>query len=299
VKRPEQEPRRRGPGAATALAATAFLTLALGYALVTQRSATIFEAESPFGRVRVVEGPDGLRSLYVGDGRARQSAIYPGRPTHLESAYARVAMAGLALAPRDPRLLFVGLGGGAMPMYVRHVLADARIDVVEIDPLIVDVAVRFFTFTPDTLLAVHVADGREFIEGAPPTSWDVVFLDAFSDDEIPFALTTREFLESVRRSLATGGLVVSNLWTSNPAHDSMVATYQATFDDVALIDVADRTQTVLVAAPGPGRLGRGALLEAARALAERVDLGFDLRGLIVEGHRRAPSPAAPVLRDSL
>lgn len=292
--------RTRGPAPATfaALAVALLAGLGLAYALWSQRAVTIFEGASPFGRVHVTERADGLRALYLGPGRARQSAIYPGRPAHLEHAYTRVAMVGLALAPDDPRLLFVGLGGGAMPMYTREMIPEARIDVVEIDSLVVDVAKRYFAFTPDARLHVHVADGRSFIERAAPGSWNVAFLDAFSDDAIPRGLTTREFLVGVRRALAADGVVVSNLWTSHAAYPSMVATYQAVFAEVALLRVQGRAQALLVATSDAGRLDREGVLDAARRLADRVDLGFDLRALMAAGYTRPPAPTAPVLEDS-
>ncbi|MEX0980400.1 MAG: fused MFS/spermidine synthase, partial [Gemmatimonadota bacterium] len=174
------------------------LAAALVFLFLAGRTTVVFESDSDFGTVRVTERSDGLRTLYIGGGRARQSAIYPGRPMHLELGYTRVGMVGLALVPPDGRILFVGLGGGAMPMYARQVLPKARIDVVEINPVVVDVAERYFGFEPDERMTVHTDDGRAFIEGAPPGSWDLVVLDAFSDSEIPLSLATRQFLEAVR-----------------------------------------------------------------------------------------------------
>jgi spermidine synthase len=289
--------RRRAAAALAALAALG-LVLALGYRASRPRTEVVFEGESPFGGVRVVEDANGLRSLYTGEGRARQSAVYPGRPMHLELAYTRVAVVGPALAPPDGRILFVGLGGGAMPMHTRAILPDARIDVVEIDPLVVDVARRHFGFRPDSRMAVHTGDGRAFIERAPPGSYDLVVLDAFSDDAVPFALTTWQFLDAVRTRLAPGGVVVSNLWTSNRAYEPMLATYDSVFGDVHLVRVGRRAQRILVASPDSGRLSRSTLVRASRALAGRVHLGFDLPALVAEGYERPPERSAPVLDDA-
>jgi len=216
---------------------------------------------------------------------------------HLELPYSRVAMVGLALVPGDGRILFVGLGGGAMPMYARAVLPGARIDVVEIDPVIVEVARRYFGFRPDSQLVVHTGDGRVFIERAAPASYDLIVLDAFSDDEVPFALTTRQFLEAVRARLAPGGVVVSNLWSSGREYGSMLATYRAVFSDAHLVGVEGRAQRILVASPGGRELGRATLVGAAHALARRVELGFDLPGLVARGYEGPPVARAPVLDD--
>jgi spermidine synthase len=288
------------PGARAAAAALAALCLAL---VVVCRASQpgekiVFEGESAFGRVRVVERADGLRSLYTGDGDARQSAVYPGRPGHLELAYTRVAAVGLALVPPGGRILFVGLGGGAMPMYAREVLPDARIDVVEIDPLVVEVARSHFGFRPDARMAVHTGDGRAFIESAPPASYDLVVLDAFSDDDIPFTLTTWQFLRAVRARLAPGGAVVSNLWSSAREYEPMLATYDSVFGDVHVVRVGRRAQRIVVAAPERGRLGRATLVRASRELAARAELGFDLAALVAEGYQRPPERRVPVLDDA-
>jgi spermidine synthase len=279
----------------------AALLLIVGAGFLAARSsssAVIFDVESEFGRVRVVERVDGLRSLYTGDGRARQSAIFPGRPRHLEIPYTRTGMVGLALIPPDARVLFVGLGGGAMPMFAREVLPALRIDVVEIDPLIVDVARRFFGFTTDPKLLVHVGDGRPWIEATPPGSYDLIVLDAFSDDAIPAALTTREFLEAAKAALADGGIVLSNLWASQREFDAMVATYRAVFEQVHLVRVGDGVQRILVAG-GPGRkLDRSELAGASERLNQRVALGFDLANLVRRGYEEEARRQGRILEDA-
>jgi spermidine synthase len=222
----------------------------------------------------------------------------PDRPGHLEIAYTRVGMIGPALAPRG-RILFVGLGGGSMPRFTRRVLPDARVDAVEIDPLVVDAARRFFGVAPDSMFRVHTGDGRAFIEAAPPASWDVVVLDAYADDAIPRALATVEFLRAVAASLAPGGVVAANLWSENPLYDAMLATYVAAFHQVRLVRVPGRPQRIVLAADASRALDRDALVAAARALAARAPLGFDLPGLVAAGYEGAPpAGAAPVLSDA-
>ena len=122
-----------------------FAAAAIAMLLAVRADSTVlFEGEGDFGAVRVIERGDGLRELYAGAGRARQSAIYPSQPRRLELAYSRTAMIGPALVEPGARMLFVGLGGGAMPTFVREVVPEARLEVVEIDPLIVEVASDWF-----------------------------------------------------------------------------------------------------------------------------------------------------------
>jgi spermidine synthase len=280
--------------------AVALLIVGAGWALLaldSLRTRVLFEGESIFGPVRVVERGDGLRSLYMGAGTVPQSSLHPGRPLHLEYGYTRLAMIGLALVPSEGRMLFVGLGGGSMPMYARAVRPGARLEAVEIDPLVVELAPRYFGFRSDSLLRVHVGDGRAFIERAPPQAWDVIFLDAFSDDAIPFSLTTRQFLEAVRAALSPGGIVVANLWGSNPAYAAMLATYDAVFDDVRLLRVPGGSQRILLAGSSGTALDRRVLMSAVRALAIEVELGFDLAAMVDRGYEAHRPSGLPPLED--
>jgi spermidine synthase len=291
------QPRRRVAGAAAALALLALLAV-IAYAVLSARDRTLYAGDSPYGGVRVVERRDGVRALYTRQGRALQSAVIPGRPLELQLEYTRVGAVGLALVPDSARILFVGLGGGAMPMHARQVLPRSSIDVVEIDPLVVEVAQRYFGFVGDAQLRAHAEDGRAFIERAGPASWDLIVLDAFSDADIPRSLATREFLAAVRSRLRPDGVVVANLWTSSPHYEGMLATYLATFGDVHLVRVGSRAQNIVVAHPAPGRFTRDSLVARAGDLAARADPGFDLPALVAHGHRRPVPPRSAVLRDS-
>lgn len=296
------------------------LVAALGFAVLlsvtASRPRVVFEGDSPAGRIRVVERPDGLRELYIGASRGRQTALYVERPGHLELPYTRVATAGLAWLPEDGRVLFVGLGGGAMPTYTRALFPRVGIDAVELEPRVVEVAREWFGFRDDSLMRAHVADGRTFIEEAEPASWDVIILDAFSDGDVPMPLATEEFLQATRRALKPGGVVASNLHTGSPRYESMVATYQGVFPQVGLIQVPGRGQRILLAGgagagggtasadgpnPGSGGLvwsaGRDAVLPRIRALVEERDLGFDLVTVAEGGYSKADPVGAPILRD--
>ncbi len=80
--------------------------------------------------------------------------------------------------------------------------------VVEIDPEVVDVARKWFAFPRS--IPVTVDDGRRYLE-RHDRRYDVIAVDAYYADAIPFHLTTREFLETVRARLKPGGVVVANV----------------------------------------------------------------------------------------
>ena len=194
--------------------------------LVRADQVLVYEKASAFGTVLVTD-ENGLRVLRFERGGARQTVVKLGDPEHLELPYARVAMVGLALCDEPRRILVVGLGGGTLPMFLRHYYPAAEIDAVDIDPEVVYVAKRYFDFREDNRMRAHIGDGRAFIERYR-YPYDMIFLDAFSSDSVPAHLTTQEFLQAVRRALKPSGVVVGNIWSrgSNPIYDSMIRTYQ-------------------------------------------------------------------------
>jgi spermidine synthase len=281
------------------LYAAAFAALS---ALGCTAQTVIYETASSYNTIIVTEDHKGLRTLLFERGGGRQSVVKPGDPDHLELPYARVALAGLALCEEPRRILVVGLGGGSLPMFLRKHYPVATIDAAEIDPGVVDVAKRFFGFIEDERMRTHVGDGRQFIENARQADYDIIFLDAFGARDVPKHLTTREFLQAVRRALKPDGVVVSNIWrsASNPLYDSMARTYQEAFDELFILDVPGDVNNIFLALPRRQPLGQGELALAARKISTAKRFRFDLGELVEYGflHARERNPRARVLRDA-
>jgi len=260
----------------------------------------LHEKKSMFGWVIVTED-NGLRTLQFERGGARQTVVKVGDPTHLELPYAPAALTGLALCREPRRMLVVGLGGGTLPMFLRHYYPKATIDAVDIDPDVVRVAREYFGFKEDARMRGIVGDGRAFIEKAREP-YDAIFLDAFGSDSVPPSLSTQEFLQAVRRAVRPDGVVIGNIWgrESNRLYDAMVRTYQEVFDDLYILSVRGAGNMIVLALPRRLDLGRAEFAAMARQvsttkgfrydLGERVDYGFS--------HAIARDPAMRVLRDA-
>lgn len=142
-----------------------------------------------------------------------QSAVDPHDPARLVFEYARLATLGVALTASVSsagRALVVGLGGGAFPSWLVRRDPKVVVDVVEHDPVVVDVARRFFFLPATPRLAVHGGCGAAFVARARH-GYGLVLLDAFSGAGIPASLSTAAFFADVRRVVADDGIVMLNI----------------------------------------------------------------------------------------
>lgn len=270
----------------------ALLALALSAPLIAG-DALVHESRSAYGTIFVTDEGDGTRALRFERHGARQSAVNPKDPDDLVLPYTQVALAALALSGEPRRILVVGLGGGTLPAFLHRHYPAAEIDAVDIDPEVVRVAKDYFGFREDALLRAHVADGRRFIEEARQP-YDLIYLDAFGTDSVPAHLTTREFLQAVRRITRPGGVVVGNLWfrSFNRLFDSMVYTYRAVFDEVAMLHVVGSGNRILIALPRKQAIERAEFARLARDVSIARRFRFDLGDLVERGFHAADASGA-------
>jgi spermidine synthase len=177
--------------------------------LITLGSSPVYSAASSYSKITVVENEGkGVRTLYLAE--LPQSAMYMNGSTTLVYRYTELFNLGFGYNPNITSVLFIGGGGFSSP---KQFLADyswVEVDVVEIDPKVVEVAYTYFEVpTDEPRLTVSVADGRQFLEDAG--QYDMIVLDAYSPTYVPFHLMTYEFQEIVWEHLNTDGVVVSNL----------------------------------------------------------------------------------------
>jgi spermidine synthase len=217
--------------------------------------------------------------------------------------YTTLAFCGLLYNQEPSKVLILGLGGGVIPREMRHYFPEMEIDVAEIDPAILPVAERFFSFRTDDKLQVHITDGRMFVRSLlrkdPVPRYDMVILDAFTSDYIPFHLMTREFIEEVKGVLADGGVVVANVFSSNKLFDAEFRTFDEVFGRCDAFVGASSGNAMLVS-PGPGVPAFKAqeLSERAAALQTKHLFAFDLRQVAARFRPGLqPDPRAKVLTD--
>jgi predicted membrane-bound spermidine synthase len=196
---------------------------------------TLWAAQSPYNLVRVVR-----------NGRLLLLELNSGMGVHtirnLESPWTGHYYDDFALGPLlapAKRLLVLGMGGGGSIAATRLIAPKIAVDAVEIDPKVVEAAIRFFGLNPqDKRLRIHVADARRWL-AERGSRYDLVHVDLYQGGPyIPFYLVTVEFFAAVREHMTRDGLLMMNLFDDSPSRElllSTVATLQRVFPAVAVL----------------------------------------------------------------
>jgi spermidine synthase len=197
---------------------------------------TVREArDTRYHRLLVVEDES---SRFLRFDSSFQSGMYLDDPFRTRFVYSDYLHLGLAYNPRATKVLVVGLGGGSTQKRIWRDFRDVEVTTVELDPEVVETAYEWFELPRDPRLDVAVDDGRRFLQRTDER-YDVIMVDAFYADGVPFHLTTLEFVELMRDRLTPGGVIATNVIGAITGSSSQITralwkTYGAVFPTVKL-----------------------------------------------------------------
>jgi spermidine synthase len=245
----------------------------------------IYERDSAYHQISILE--DGL-NRYLRFNRSFQGGMVLKHPFESPFLYTSYAHLAFAFNPGIRKVLLIGLGSGTIPKRFTRDYPDVSVDSIELDPAVVDVARRFFEVREDARHRIIVQDGRVYLRRAD-VKYDLIVLDAYFAEGIPFHLATKEFLEIVRDRLAPGGLVASNIIGALEGGNSRLyralhKTYGSVFPGLypfpaafGLARITTDTRTIILIATGRTGVKSGEILAAAQKLRadRRVTLPVD------------------------
>ncbi|MFZ5998647.1 MAG: spermidine synthase [Nitrospirota bacterium] len=239
----------------------------------------LYEKNSVYQYIVVSEDTEKRqRRIHNNERHLTQGGMSIDNPDQLVFEYYRMSLISLAFLSNEPSdILVIGLGAGAVPKYLHKRYPDANIDIVEIDPEILNVARTYFNFKDDDKMRVFINDGRMFVKRAKKR-YDIIFLDAYRNGSIPFHLTTREFLLETKKILKPGGVVTSNILSErmNQFHDSMVATYQDVFKQLYLFVGENSMNYIFVVTDHQEEMKKKEIAERSKAITKAKGLDFKL-----------------------
>ncbi|MCX7928257.1 MAG: fused MFS/spermidine synthase [Patescibacteria group bacterium] len=119
----------------------------------------------------------------------------------------------IGLTPKNA--LVIGSGAYSIP---KAILAEypniEYIDTVDIEPILEDIAIKYFDFKPNSKIRSHTKDGRVFVKNSE-NKYDYIFIDVYQTFySIPAHFTTKEFFHEIKRKLNNNGIVIMNIIAS-------------------------------------------------------------------------------------
>jgi spermidine synthase len=170
------------------------------------------------------------RNLYFisDDGRlVLESSVNRNQPHNLLLEYSRLMFASHIFNPEQNRAAIVGLGGGAMVHFLNHFAPAQKLDIIEIDPMIVDCADKYFNVRSNINSNIIIQDAFKYFDNCDK-KYDTIYFDAFlkpvnynsngvevDSTGIPSFVKTQKFLKNIQKNLTQNGFVIFNLHSHN------------------------------------------------------------------------------------
>ena len=203
-------------------------------------------------------------------------------PDDMPVPYTRTMAAALLYPEKVRRILMVGLGAGSISTYLGRAMPDVAIDVVELDPGVIAAGRKYFGLLETERVRFIESDGRVYLNRNKGL-YDLILLDAFREQGVPFHLLTREFYGLVKERLAPGGAVASNVDGDTRLYAATLATFAAVFPTVDVYRNKDpeESQTIVVATSAP-KPSAESLMQRATALQQQHQFRYPMSDRVAE-----------------
>lgn len=165
----------------------------------------LYSGKSEFQRIDVFDSPEFGRFLTL-DGymmlTEKDEFIYHEMITHVP----------LAVHPAVKQVLVIGAGDGGVIRELTRYHEIEHIDMVEIDPLVVEVCRKYLPKTAcrldDERLTIHYEDGLKFVRSCE-NQYDLIIVDSTDPFGPGEGLFTREFYGNCYKALKEDGIMVN------------------------------------------------------------------------------------------
>ncbi len=222
-----------------------------GTGRIKKSTGQIYESESAYNYIQVLEMPDGTRYLRLNEGQGVHSEYHPD---HLNyggpwQQFLSGPFFYPAKRPEDiTRVAIVGLAAGTTARQAAAVFPHVIIDGWEIDPKIVQVGREYFDMNLPNL-NVYVQDGRWGLEQSSER-YDLVIVDAYRPPYIPPHLTTQEFFQNAADHLKPAGALAINIGRAPGDRrliDGLATTIGTIFPSIYVMDIPGTFNSILYA----------------------------------------------------
>uniref|UniRef100_A0A7C4XGL5 PABS domain-containing protein n=1 Tax=candidate division WWE3 bacterium TaxID=2053526 RepID=A0A7C4XGL5_UNCKA len=199
------------------------------------------EIDTQYSKVVIFNGTDAKTGrptrMFMQDGQFSSGIYLDG--SDLLFDYTEFYNLGAHFNPKMEKALMIGGAAYSYPKEFVQKFPGAKLDVVEIDPMVTDLAKKYFNLWETPNLTVFHEDGRTFLNKNKEV-YDAIFIDAYNSKySIPNNLVTVEAIDLMGKSLTDEGVVIVNVVSALSGEKSEFlwreyATYKKVFPQVFL-----------------------------------------------------------------
>ena len=178
--------------------------------------------------------------------------------------------------PAPEMILLLGLGGGDMVRYLHHTLPRCRMDCVDIDPDVIDIAQHYFGL-PSSRVNLTCDDAGRFIQSSH-TTYDTIFVDIYAPRAQLLRLYNWDFFDHCHQQLNRGGVLSLNLVTEDAAlFQSILCKIRECFNYLSVCaKVAGHNNVIIFAfKTKPAEISHAGLLAKTQQLSRQYELDFN------------------------
>lgn len=105
--------------------------------------------------------------------------------------------------------LILGVGGGTAIKYLRKYFVNTKITAVEIDPLMIDLAIKYFGLEVNSRIKVIISDASKWLS-ADDNNYNLIIVDLFEGILNPSWIRQEKYLNILKKLLSPNGVVIFN-----------------------------------------------------------------------------------------
>ena len=268
-------------------------------------AAVVFDRISAYHHIEVIDEGNVRRLSFNGSWETRMSLADPLQGHFEYTEYFQMPW----LWNHDvKRVLMAGLGGGSTQRAYQHYYTNVMVETVEIDPVVVSVAEKYFHVTETSKHQIQTNDARVFLRRTTNT-YDVILMDAYATtrygSSIPPHLTTKEFFVIANSHLSTNGVLAYNVIGQIQGYRANVIgaiyrTMNEVFPRVYLFPADESQNVVIIGTKSKELFDETRVQQEAEALRRSGKVTLPTFSVRLRNFTNKPPPSAarsPVLTD--
>lgn len=144
--------------------------------------------------------------------------------------YQKIMISGLYLNPNPESILMIGLGGGTMITALSSILPNIKIDIVEMNARVLEIAEKYFYFKQTDNINIFIDNGFDFVCSST-NKYDYILIDVFSTNYIPREFISQRFVSSLKKLTLKHTVITVNTFLNSQYYSIENDLYYSNFGE--------------------------------------------------------------------